>query len=149
MDGSFLVRRSPAPSLERFGSHRLCSTPRNFRNDSPRTATPGLAFTVQTFRPSNNTVSDTGRMRRCLAKRPPQRLGGFENSFLMASTFDSTSSTSSWLIGVPSNASIRAAILIFEANIRAIFPRTQRGEREIHGCMKIWPCFGGAVPLRK
>ena len=50
-------------------------------------------------------------------------------------------STSSWLVGFP-QASNLAAMLIFDASIRAILPRIHLGDLDIHGCMKICPCLG-------
>ena len=69
--------------------------------------------------------------------QPQRRDGGCllasRRSFTRCSTF----ATSSSLQASPSKASTLAAMLIFPANIRAIFPRTHRGDRLIHGCMKI------------
>ena len=90
IEGSIRVRRRPAPSFDRFGSHRRCSTPRNFRNDSPRTATPGFAFIVHRFLPSIKTESERGRIRRFFPICSPHRRGGLENSFRIASTLAST-----------------------------------------------------------
>ncbi len=76
MEGSFLVRKRPAASLDRLGSHRRCSTPRNLRKDSPRTATPGFAFTDHKLRPSCRTEWDSGRFFLEPAMKSPQRRGG-------------------------------------------------------------------------
>ena len=65
----------------------------------------------------------------------------------MTSTLAATASTASWLQTSPPYASHLAAMLALAATVLAIFPLTHLGEREIHGCMKMWPCLGDGAPV--